>query len=514
MVAAWRGEAAGESVGEYADVAGFCRSVPLAEIAQHGHVLTPGRYVGAEAAPDDDEAFADKMSQLTGKLGEQMAKGAELDALIRAKLGGLGMSSEWSSLTIGELVSSGEACVQTGPFGSQLHSYDYVETGTPVIPTEAIGRGRILDVEAPRVNASKAQELDRHRLAEGDILFARRGAQATGLSCIVDARHSGGLCGTGALLLRTQSPRVVPKYLAHFLASDMTYQWLRSHAVGAVMPNLNTEIIKALPILLPPVEEQIALAAFLSALDDRIALLRETNATLEAIAQALFKSWFVDFDPVHAKAEGRAPEGMIEATAALFPDSFEESELGLVPKGWRATRLDSVLQLAYGKALKAENRQHGDVPVYGSGGITGWHDTALVSQSSIVVGRKGTVGSLYWESRPFFPIDTVFFVKSDCPMSFCYELLKTLGLQDMNTDAAVPGLNRANVYRLLTPSVPLAILSAFDRIAGSLRRRVDHNSAQARTLSTLRDTLLPRLISGQLRLPENEDFLPEVQCHP
>jgi len=90
-VAAWRGEAAqGEVVGEYADVPGFCRSVPLAEIAQHGHVLTPGRYVGAEAVEDDDEAFAEKMTRLTEQLGGQMAKGAELDALIRAKLGGLG----------------------------------------------------------------------------------------------------------------------------------------------------------------------------------------------------------------------------------------------------------------------------------------------------------------------------------------------------------------------------------------------------------------------------------------
>jgi len=91
LVAAWRGEAVpGESLGEYADVAGYCRSVPLAEIAQHGHVLTPGRYVGAEAVEDDDEAFGEKMVKLTEKLGEQMAKGAELDALIRAKLGGLG----------------------------------------------------------------------------------------------------------------------------------------------------------------------------------------------------------------------------------------------------------------------------------------------------------------------------------------------------------------------------------------------------------------------------------------
>ena len=101
------------------------------------------------------------------------------------------------------------------------------------------------------------------------------------------------------------------------------------------MPNLNTGILSAVPIYLPPLRVQLEIAAMLGALDDRITLLRETNATLEAIAQALFKSWFVDFDPVRAKMEGRAPEGMDEATAALFPDALEESELGWVPKGWR-----------------------------------------------------------------------------------------------------------------------------------------------------------------------------------
>jgi type I restriction enzyme S subunit len=240
----------------------------------------------------------------------------------------------------------------------------------------------------------------------------------------------------------------------------------------------------------------------LCSIDDRITLLRETNATLEAIAQALFKSCFVDFDPVHAKMAGRAPEGMDEATAALFPDSFEETELGRVPKGWRVKRLDAFIELAYGKALKAENRQPGEVPVYGSGGITGWHDSALVNRLSVVVGRKGTVGSLYWESRPFFPIDTVFYVRSEKPLSYCYQLLRTLGLESMNTDAAVPGLNRENVYRLPVIDVPDAILAAFDTVAMSLRAATDQREAQAQTLSTLRDTLLPRLISGQLRLPE------------
>ncbi len=161
-----------------------------------------------------------------------------------------------------------------------------------------------------------------------------------------------------------------------------------------------------MPVRLPPVHERQQIAELLQALDDRIALLRETNATLEAIAQALLKSWFIDFDPVRAKMAGRVPEGMDEAMAALFPDSFEDAEMGLVPSGWGIQRLDAALELAYGKALKATDRVDGRVPVYGSGGITGFHNEHLVEGPSVIVGRKGTVGSLYREDQSFFPIDT------------------------------------------------------------------------------------------------------------
>jgi type I restriction enzyme S subunit len=260
----------------------------------------------------------------------------------------------------------------------------------------------------------------------------------------------------------------------------------------------------------PPLLEQQSIAALLSALDDRITLLRETNATLEAIAQALFKSWFVDFDPVRAKLEGCAPEGMDEATARLFPVSFEESELGLVPKGWRFARIDEFLELAYGKALKATDRIDGEVPVYGSGGITGFHNESLVTGPSIIIGRKGTVGSLYWEDQPFFAIDTVFYVRTANPMTYCFYLLQTLGLTGMNTDAAVPGLNRGNVYRLTVPFPGTEILGAFDATAGLIRKRIFNNSLQAQTLATVRDTLLPRLISGALRLPEAQPAAEEA----
>jgi type I restriction enzyme S subunit len=295
----------------------------------------------------------------------------------------------------------------------------------------------------------------------------------------------------------------------YFVISHMVGH-LKELSIGSATKFLTKTILNALPVRIPSKVEQDEIALLLSTLDDRITLLRETNATLEAIAQALFKSWFVDFDPVRAKLEGRTPEGMDEATARLFPDSFEESELGLVPRGWRVARVDEFMELAYGKALKATDRITGEVPVYGSGGVTGFHNESLVEGPSIIIGRKGTVGSLYWEDQPFYAIDTVFYVRTASPMTYCFYLLQTLGLTEMNTDAAVPGLNRGNVYRLTVPFPGAKILGAFDDIVGVIRKRIFSNSLQAQTLATLRDTLLPRLISGQLRLPPMQSHLEET----
>ena len=298
-------------------------------------------------------------------------------------------------------------------------------------------------------------------------------------------------------------------YVTDFLGANPRFAYyllqtldLAAFNSGSAQASLNRNFLYSIPLKVPQRSEQNSIVEVLQAFDDRIALLRETNATLEAMAQALFKSWFVDFDPVRAKMEGRVPEGMDEATAALFPDEFEETGLGKIPKGWHCTRLDQFLELAYGKALKAGDRVVGEVPVYGSGGETGWHNECLVQGPSVIIGRKGTVGSLYWEDRPFFPIDTVFYIRTSIPMTYCFYLLQTLGLSEMNTDAAVPGLNRGNVYRLTVPFADTAVLEAFDNIVGSIRKRMFNNNQQIQLLSTLRDTLLPRLISGQLRLPE------------
>ena len=361
---------------------------------------------------------------------------------------------------------------------------------------------RIHDIPMDLVPVDRKEH---HYLLEtGDLLFARQSLVLSGAGqCSIFLGNGAATVFESHLIrCRLDARRSNPLFYFYFFRSPEGRRAIEAIVEqGAGASGIRGSDLVNVQVPNPPKRIQDEIAEILGSIDDRITLLRETNATLEAIAQALFKSWFVDFDPVRAKMEGRTPEGMDEATAALFPDGFETSGLGEVPRGWQPIRLDSFLELVYGKALKAENRKHGQVPVYGSGGVTGWHDTPLIGVPSIIVGRKGTVGSLYWESRPFYPIDTVFYVRATRPLTYCHQLLETLGLHDMNTDAAVPGLNRENVYRLLVPDAPAEVLAAFDASAIALRDSIDHNEAQAQTLSTLRDTLLPRLISGQLRLP-------------
>ena len=278
---------------------------------------------------------------------------------------------------------------------------------------------------------------------------------------------------------------------------------------GAANPLITQKDLGSIPIYHPPLDRQSRIADVLSSLDDKLELNRRINETLEAMAQAIFRDWFMDFGPTRRKLEGATDAltimgGLVQYTeraqalADLFPAALGDAGL---PEGWTLGRLEDVLELAYGKALPKGERRDGTIPVYGSGGVGGSHDTALVSGPSVIVGRKGTVGSLYWEDDDFYPIDTVFYVKSKLPMTYCYQLLQTLGLETMNTDAAVPGLNRNNAYRLEVPKPHNSkLVSEFGEIADVLRSKITANVRENRTLAATRDLLLPKLMSGEVHL--------------
>lgn len=416
-----------------------------------------------------------------------------------------GLPEGWKKVKLEEVCVPKEG-VQTGPFGSQLHQKDYVILGTPIITVEHLQDNRISNQNLPYVSDEDKKRLKKYTLKKGDIVFSRVGS--VDRRALVREKEDGWMFSGRCLRVRLSEDKASSEFVSFQFGLESFKEYIRSVAVGATMPSINTKILSESEIILPPLPEQKAIAAILGALDDKIEANRRTNATLEGIARALFKSWFVDFDPVHAKAEGR-PSGLPADLDALFSTSFTDSPQGEIPTGWKVGRLSDVLELAYGKALRSIDRNEGNIPVYGSGGITGYHSEPLVAGPGIIIGRKGTVGSIHWESRDFFPIDTVFYVipKHGIPLAYLYCLVQTLGLSEMNTDAAVPGLNRENAYRLNVNIPPALLLEKAEGVLNGLQNKIDANDTQNQTLATLRDTLLPKLISGQIRVKDAEKLV-------
>lgn len=297
-------------------------------------------------------------------------------------------------------------------------------------------------------------------------------------------------------------PNLDYRYLKYVLLAERK-SFLR-FASGTTHQTIYFPEVKAFHIAAPPLHIQHGIADVLSVLDDRITLLRETNTLLEQIAQTIFKSWFVNFDPVRAKQEGRITEGMDAETAALFPDSFEETELGMVPRGWRAGELHDLLVLQRGFDLPAADRQPGPFPIIAASGPSGTHEAAMAKGPGVITGRSGVLGRVFIELDDYWPLNTSLWVKEfrEATPCFAYELLKQMDLSSFNSGSAVPTLNRNHIHRLGTLIPASSCVAAYETIALDLHRRVRANTEHSQILADVRDTLLPRLISGKLRLPE------------
>lgn len=254
---------------------------------------------------------------------------------------------------------------------------------------------------------------------------------------------------------------------------------LRKRAAGAATPILNKSAFSDLTIEVPSFVDQRRIASILGAYDDLIEVNRRRIALLEEMARRLFEEWFVRF-----RFPGHDGHSMVKTA--------EHS----IPKGWEVGVLGDLLELAYGRALKADTRVPGSVPVVGSSGVIGWHNSPLVKGPGIVVGRKGNVGSIIWCPRDFYPIDTVFFVQTRYPLRCLLHLLRRLTF--LNSDAAVPGLNRSAALHIPILIPPVDLMLEFDaRVEPMLDLAENYQGSNVR-LAEARDLLLPRLITGEL----------------
>ncbi|MEI7696073.1 MAG: restriction endonuclease subunit S [Chlorobium sp.] len=280
------------------------------------------------------------------------------------------------------------------------------------------------------------------------------------------------------------------RFLYYWLQSSQGKGELKKCTIGSSQSAYTIVLLKEMEITLPPLPTQRKIAAILSAYDDLIENNLRRIKILEEMAQNLYREWFVKFRfPGHEQAR------------------FVDSSLGRIPEGWEVKKLGEILELKYGKALKQENRQGGNVPVYGSSGIVGYHDVHLVNGPGIVIGRKGNVGSVYWSEKSFYPIDTAYFVSSEMPLRFLFYDLQTKNF--LNNDAAVPGLNRNQAYSLETVIPTEDILRLFCGFADDFEQQAAVLRIQNTNLRRTRDMLLPKLISGEVDVSELAIAIPE-----
>lgn len=433
--------------------------------------------------------------------------------------------------------------------GPGILAKDFTETGVPLL--------RLRNIENAKVNLEGSNFLSPEKVAkkwshfalkEGDLLIST--SASLGRVSVVGPEAINAIAYTGIIRFRSSSEKLNHNYLRAFLSSAAFVEQAEQMATGSVIKHFGPTHLKQMAIVLPSLDEQVQIAGIFDVLDHRIALLRETNATLEAIAQALFKSWFVDFDPVRAKQQGREPEGAVQGctsaaegrmpvaaldaeTAALFPDSFEESELGLVPSGWRVGALEDCCErVESGGTPKRSQADYwnGDIAWITSGEVR----NTIVFESKEKITNLGVKES----SAKIWPTGTTIIamygatagevcilanpatanqaccglIPSKNARSFLFFCTRRerKDLASKSSGSAQQNLNKGLVcnHKIVLPSANA--VAAYEQVAGELLNGWIENEKQAQTLTTLRDTLLPRLISGQLRLPDAEALAEEA----
>ncbi|MBQ6227211.1 MAG: restriction endonuclease subunit S, partial [Prevotella sp.] len=264
------------------------------------------------------------------------------------------------------------------------------------------------------------------------------------------------------------------------------YDWVQSFGTGSTRGNINAKTYGNMPITLPPRDIQDKIVDVLKSLDDKIEVNRRINDNLEQQAQALFKSWFVDFEP--------------------FRDQpFVESELGMIPEGWRVGTIGELLEIKYGKDHK--KLSDGEIPVYGSGGLMRKCECALYDGESVLIPRKGTLNNVMYVNEAFWTVDTMFYSIPiiDNVVLFTYLYLSGKDLASMNSGSAVPSMTTEILNNMLIVIPTEMVIRDFNITVTSIYSRIKHGNEESRRLAQLRDTLLPRLMSGELRVNEIEN---------
>ena len=446
------------------------------------------------------------------------------------------MAGEWGEARLGELCDFRAGAVfKPALQGQASGEFPFVKVSDMNLPANAV---RIQDANN-WVSAADLRELRAKPFPPGTVVFAKIGEalrqnrlRQVARETVVDNNMMGAV---------PRIDRIDPQFfyyaLSRFDFSDI--------AQGTALPYLTVSSLSGLTLDLPPASEQRAIAHILGTLDDKIELNRRMNETLEAMARALFKSWFVDFDPVRAKADGIDPQ-LPKSIASLFPVRFVDSELGEIPEGWSASPLGGICRRVamgpFGSDIKTDNFVESGVPIVRGVNLKdGFVDDCFVFLTEekanelrnanafpgdIVITHRGTlgqVGLVPFNSRfPRYVVSQsqmLLTIDEGCSLPrYVYMYLRSSGGQQAllanMSQTGVPAIARpttsVKAIRLVSPSKP--VLEAFGNLVEPLCRRQDQAISDTRTLAALRDALLPKLVSGELRIRDAEGLLERTPC--
>lgn len=359
------------------------------------------------------------------------------------------------------------ATIQTGPFGSQLHQKDYVVDGTPIVTVEHLGQDRMTRQNLPMVSNSDKERLKKYTLKSGDTVFSRVGS--VDRASYVHPEEDGWMFSGRCLRVSPDPAKVNPRFLSFLLRSPRFTDYIKSIAVGATMPSINTKLLSTAPIQLPGMQVQDVAAEILDSIEQKIELNRKMNETLEQMGQALFRHYFMENPEAEQWEEGK----------------FSDVTAVLTGKG----------------SVKSQMSESGMVPLYGANGIMGTSEDYLYDEPLVITGRVGTLGKVRAVTGQAWFSDNVLIMKPKSGyFGYVLHVAKSFDYISMNRGSSQPLITQTDLRNRQVKLPDHETLSLFEDQYKDIFWLQKKNEEAVKTLTSLRDTLVPRLISGRVKI--------------